>query len=98
MNFDLNTNNYNIEELIQMFELPPQFDKNIVEIKEAKLRESILKNNQINYDTKEKTIHFIVKAKNLILNSNKLLYTQDTPFEQKLEQLYNILISLSDNC
>ena len=54
MNFDLNTNNYNIEELIQMFELPPQFDKNIVEIKEAKLRESILKNNQINYDTKEK--------------------------------------------
>jgi hypothetical protein len=89
MSFDLNTNNYNIEELIQMFELPPQFDRNIVEIKEAKLRESILKNNQINYDTKEKTINFIVKAKNLILNSNKLLYTQDTPFEQKLEQLYN---------
>ena len=89
MNFDLNTNNYNIEEFIQMFELPPQFDRNMVEIKEAKLRESILKNNQINNDTKEKTINFLIKAKNIILNRNGVLYPEDTPFEQKLEQLYN---------
>jgi len=89
MNFDLNINNYNMEEFIQMFELPPQFDRNMVEIKEAKLRESILKNNQINNDTKEKTINFLIKAKNIILNRNGVLYPEDTPFEQKLEQLYN---------
>ena len=89
MNFDLNTENYKMDELIQMFELPPNFDRNMVEIKEAKLRESILKNNQINKDTQEKTINFIIKAKNIILNSNGVLYPQDTPFEQKLEQLYN---------
>jgi hypothetical protein len=29
MNFDTNINNYNREELINMFELPPNFDKNI---------------------------------------------------------------------
>ena len=72
-----------------MFELPPNFDRNMVEIKEAKLRESILKNNQINKDTQEKTINFIVKAKNIILNGEGLLYPQDSPFEQRLEQLYN---------
>ena len=89
MNFDLNIENYKLEEFIQMFELPPNFDRNMVEIKEAKLRESILKNNQINKDTQEKTINFIVKAKNIILNGEGLLYPQDSPFEQKLEQLYN---------
>ena len=86
MNFDLNTENYKLDEFIQMFELPPNFDRNMVEIKEAKLRESILKNNEINKDIQEKTINFIVKAKNIILNG---AYTQDTPFQKKLEQLYN---------
>jgi hypothetical protein len=86
MNFDLNTENYKLEEFIQMFELPPNFDRNMVEIKEAKLRESILKNNQINKETQEKTVNFIVKAKNIILNG---AHTQDTPFQKKLEQLYN---------
>uniref|UniRef100_A0A6C0AR24 Uncharacterized protein n=1 Tax=viral metagenome TaxID=1070528 RepID=A0A6C0AR24_9ZZZZ len=89
MNFDLNTENYKLEEFIQIFELPPNFDRNMVEIKEAKLRESILKNNQINKDTQEKTINFIVKAKNIILDGAQSLYSQDSPFEQKLEQLYN---------
>jgi len=89
MNFDLNTENYKLEEFIQMFELPPNFDRNMVEIKEAKLRESILKNNEINKDTQEKTINFIVKAKNIILNDAKSLYPHDTPFQKKLEQLYN---------
>jgi len=89
MNFDLNTENYKLEEFIQMFELPPNFDRNMVEIKEAKLRESILKNNQINKETQEKTVNFIVKAKNIILNGAQSLYPQDTPFQKKLEQLYN---------
>ena len=32
MKFDLNIENYTRDELIQMFELPPNFDKNIIEI------------------------------------------------------------------
>ena len=52
MNFDLNIENYTKNELIEMFELPEKFDKNIVEIKEAKLKDSILKNNNISYFNK----------------------------------------------
>ena len=47
MNFDLDIENYTRNELIEMFELPSNFDKNIVEIKESKLKDSILKNYQI---------------------------------------------------
>ena len=69
MNFDLNIENYTKNELIEMFELPEKFDKNIVEIKEAKLKDSILKNNNINKNTQSKTLNFLIKAKNIILNS-----------------------------
>jgi|688.fasta_scaffold124471_2 hypothetical protein len=86
MNFDLNTENYSRDELIQMFELPIHFDKNIIEIKESKLRESILNNNDINKETQAKTINFLVKAKNIILNDEK---NQNRPFQQKIEDFYN---------
>ncbi len=65
-NFDLNINNYRKQELIDMFELPPNYDKNIVEIKESKLRESIINNNEINQDIKIKTINFLAEAKNIL--------------------------------
>lgn len=86
MNFDLNIENYSRDELIQMFELPIHFDKNIIEIKESKLRESILNNNDINKETQAKTINFLVKAKNIILNDEK---NQNRPFQQKIEDFYN---------
>ena len=86
MNFDLNIDNYKRDELIQMFELPIHFDKNIVEIKESKLRESILNNNDINKETQSKTINFLVKAKNIILNDDK---KQSGPIQQKIEEFYN---------
>ena len=70
MNFDLDIENYTRNELIEMFELPSNFDKNIVEIKESKLKDSILKNYQINKDTQVKTLNFLLKAKNIILNED----------------------------
>ena len=88
MNFDLNIDNYKRDELIQMFELPIHFDKNIVEIKESKLRESILNNNDINKETQAKTINFLVKAKNIILNDDK---KQSGPLQQKIEELNNLV-------
>ena len=71
MSFDLNIDNYTRDELIQMFELPSNFDKNILEIKESKLRDSIINNKEINKDTQIKTINFLIKAKNIILNSSQ---------------------------
>jgi hypothetical protein len=85
MNFDLNIENYTRDELIQMFELPLNFDKNIIDIKEAKLRDNIINNKEINKDTQLKTINFLVKAKNIILNENQ----KNGDILKKIEQFYN---------
>jgi hypothetical protein len=86
MNFDLNIENYTRDELIQMFELPNNFDKNIVDIKESKLREGIINNHEINKDTRVKTLNFLLKAKNIILNE---IQPKNTSFQQKIEDFYN---------
>ena len=76
MNFDLNINNYNRSELMDMLDLPINFDNKIVEMKEAKLRDSIINNKEISKETQIKTIQFLNDAKKIILNeenkSNKL--------------------------
>ena len=70
MNFDLDINNYKPEELREMFDLPPNYDKNIIEIKEANLKDNIVNNNEIDNETKINTINFITKAKNILINGN----------------------------
>jgi hypothetical protein len=86
MNFDLNIDNYTRTELIEMFELPSNFDKNIVEINESKLRDSIINNKKINKDTQINTINFLTKAKNIILNESK---QEKSSFKRKIEDFYN---------
>ena len=87
MNFDLNIENYTRNELIEMFELPSNFDKNIVEIKESKLRDSIINNKDINKDTQINTIHFLTKAKNIILKNESK--KEITPLQSKIQDFYN---------
>ena len=94
MNFDLNIENYTRGELIEMFELPSNFDRNIVEIKEAKLRDTIVNNSQINKDTKVQTINFLTKAKNIILSEDK---PQNKPLQQKIEDFYNTSYELKSS-
>jgi hypothetical protein len=91
MNFDLNVENYTRNELIDMFDLPSNFDKNIVEIKESKLKDSIINNRQINKETTFKTINFLTKAKNIILNEQK---PQNSEFQRKIEDFYNLSYTL----
>lgn len=66
MSFDLNIDNYTKNELAEMFDLPANYDKNILDMKESKLRESIINNKEINTDIKEKTIQFLIKAKTIL--------------------------------
>jgi hypothetical protein len=94
MNFDLNIENYTRGELIEMFELPSNFDKNVIEIKEAKLREKIVNNSQINKDTKIQTINFLTKAKNIILSEGK---PQNKSLQQKIEDFYNTSYDLKSS-
>ena len=86
MNFDLNIDNYTRDELIQMFELPSNFDRNIVEIKEARLKDGILNNKEINKETQSKTTNFLIKAKNIILNESK---PHDNTLKRAIDDFYN---------
>ena len=70
MSFDWNITNYSKNELIEMFDLPLHYDKNIVEIRETKLRESIMNNKTINKDTRDNTINFLAEAKNNLINNS----------------------------
>lgn len=86
MNFDLNPENYTRDELIEMFELPSNFDRNILEIKEAKLKDSIINNIEIENETKTKTLNFLIKAKHIILNGPQ---SGKTSLQKKIEDFYN---------
>ena len=90
MNFDLDINNYTKGELIEMFGLPQNYDKNILEIKETKLRDSIIKNTEINKDTQILTTNFLIKAKNILLNTSQQQESnQSSELKDKLIDLYN---------
>jgi hypothetical protein len=100
MNFDLNIENYTRNELIEMFELPSNFDRNIIEIKETKLRDNIVNNNQLNKETKIQTINFLTKAKNIILNENTETETEKNVAQKHIEilkNLYNINYELKSS-
>jgi hypothetical protein len=70
MNFDLNIANYTKDELREMFDLPPNFDENMFDKKEAKLRETIINNKDISKETQLKILQFLVQTKNMLLNKS----------------------------
>jgi len=91
MNFDLNINNYKKNELIEMFDLPPNYGSEIVDIKEAKLRESILKNKEIKNEVRMKTIYFLTEAKKILLGD---VYQKVENAEEKVKDYFNSIYDL----
>jgi hypothetical protein len=87
MSFDLNIDNYTKQELASLFDLPPNYDDSILEIKESKLRENIMKNTEIKKDTQIKTVNFLVKAKTILLNNYK--QDKNPELQQKILDFYN---------
>ena len=96
MNFDLNIKNYKLNELIDMFDLPNNYDKNIIEIKETNLRNYIIKNNEINIETKKKTIDFISEAKNAIVNSINNIKERQVDLTKQIYNLNDGTLDKSD--
>jgi hypothetical protein len=88
MNFDLNIDNYKKTELVEIFDLPSHYDKNILDIKETKLRENIMNNPEINKEIKLKTLEFLVQAKNILLNLDKNS-TKNREFQETIKDYYN---------
>ena len=95
MSFDLNIDNYTKQELASLFDLPPNYDDSILEIKESKLRENIMKNTEINKDTQINTINFLVKAKTILLNNNK--QDKNPELQQKILEFYNTSYELKSS-
>jgi hypothetical protein len=99
MNFDLNIGNYSKEELEEILELPTNYDENIIQMKETKLRENIMNDISISSNIKSKTLGFISNIKNiLVLNVNKKNIDSNTNFGTKIESLaksYNNIYNLN---
>jgi hypothetical protein len=93
MNFDYNVENYTKNDLIEIFGLPTNYDKNMLDIKENKLKESIINNNDINSDTQLKTINFLIKAKNILLE-NKVSKNTDSEAKRLEEQFLDFYNSI----
>ena len=91
MNFDLNINNYQKNELKEMFDLPANYDSLLVDIKEAKLRESILKNKEIKNEVRMKTIYFLTEAKKILLGD---VYQKVEYAKEKVQDYFNSIYDL----
>ena len=89
MSFDLNIDNYTKQELASLFDLPPNYNNNILEMKENKLKENIMKNSEISKDTQIRTINFLIKAKTILLNQNTTTTGGNSQLQSKIMDFYN---------
>ena len=93
MSFDLNIDNYKMNELMDIFQLSPNYDKYSLESNELKLRENIMKNQEISQEIKMKTVEFLFKAKNILLNINPPVSSNtnnsNNTFQETVKEFYN---------
>ena len=88
MNFDMNINNYNRQELEKIFELPRVYSAEDVNAKEFIMKQSIEKNNKITKEIKIKMFSFISDAKQIVVKTNQNQSTNQLT-NQSTNQLTN---------
>ena len=87
-NFDINIGNYSKSELEEILELPTNYDENIIQMKEAKLRQNIMNDLSVNPIIKTKTLTFITNIKNaLTINIQKNNSANNTKLGSKISDL-----------
>jgi hypothetical protein len=98
-NFDLNIGNYSKDELEELLELPTNYDENVIQMKESKLRQNIMSDLSIPSIIKTKTLGFISNIKNiLVLNMQKNNSTNNASAGSKIQNLaksYNNVYNLN---
>lgn len=67
MNFDLNIQNYKKPELEEIFELQKGYNSSAIELKETQLRDNINNDTTVSPDMKNKTVQFLLNAKNILM-------------------------------
>jgi len=97
MDFDLNIENYSYDELKDMFELPNNYDKILLENNENKLKQNILSKKELNKDLQEKTFEFLNKAKQILLDNEKLIDTLDNIFDAGYKEQPIKIESITDH-
>jgi hypothetical protein len=98
-NFDLNIGNYSKAELEEILELPSNYDENVIQMKESKLRQNIMSDLSIPSKVKTKTLDFITNIKNiLVLNVNTTKSDSNANAGSKIQSLaksYNNVYNLN---
>jgi hypothetical protein len=70
MNFDINK--YSVDELLDMFGLPSNYDMPMFEQRERKLRENIVGNMEVDEKTQKATVYFIEQVKKTLFAGDKI--------------------------
>ena len=100
-NFDLNIGNYSKSELEEILELPTNYDENIIQMKEAKLRQNIMNDLSVPATIKTKTLGFITNIKNaLTINIQKNNSANNSKLGSKIGDLaktYSNVYNLDKN-
>ena len=78
---DFNLKNYQKNELQEMFQLPTDYNQELVDIQEKKLRENIVNNPSIDENIKSKTLVFLKEAKQMLITDLANFY--NTRFDLK---------------
>ena len=68
MKFDLNIDSYTIEDILDIFDLTENYDANMLDIKESKMRDNIMRSTELGQDDIDRTIQFIQDAKLILMN------------------------------
>jgi hypothetical protein len=91
-NFDLNTQNYTIKEIEDIFELPLNYDESIVEIQATKLIQNIISDRSILSVTKKNTLNFLTEIKNTLMNyiKEKKPFNEVEKLAKNWENIYNL--------
>ena len=87
---DFNLSNYQKNELQEMFQLPSDYNQELVDIQEKKLRDNIVNNPSIDENIKNKTHFFLQEAKHLLLTDVANFY--NTRFDLKQTRTFSINI------
>jgi len=96
--FDLNIDNYTLKELEELFELPSNYNEQLIDKQESKLRHNIAVDRSIVALTKNNTLDFINKVKKILVANCKQTTASSNTNIAKLaknwENIYNTNKSL----
>ena len=93
MNFDLNIDHYKKNELEEIFELPSDYNEDLIESREKKLRNNIISNKTIQNDLKPEILNFLTEAKKIIregFSKNDIGFQKIAALNKTYDNIYHI--------